>query len=138
MSYQSRYTIGQDVTKISNGPNRPAGFPGPRAKYYPQLVVGRTVVRFYWSTGVGGRKKSIWNKEVHFAPTRSTPGGSADLFSSICSFSSIIQLGYRYLARSGQSGSCGKISHVYVANLRRREASVLNCLHMNLVNTNRI
>ena len=41
MSYQSRYTIGQDDSKISKEVNHPTGFPGPRAKYYIPLVVGQ-------------------------------------------------------------------------------------------------
>ena len=75
-------------------------FPGARAKYYTHSVVGHRpkrskVVRSLRSYGLYGstavlqygstvvrsmeeESKVVRYKVVHFAPTRSTPGGSAD------------------------------------------------------------
>ena len=74
-------------------------FPGPRAKYYTHSVVrrpkrrtgvrslrsyglyGTTAVLQYGSTVVRSMEeesKVVRYKVVHFPPTRSTPGGSAD------------------------------------------------------------
>ena len=64
-------------------------FPGPRAKYYTHSVVGHRP-KLIWYMGyeyiVYGsdsvytvdRMKGIRYCVVYFAPTRSTPGGSAD------------------------------------------------------------
>ena len=76
-------------------------FPRPRAKYYTHSVAGRRPKRrtgirslrsygFYGSSAVlqygstvvrsmEEESKVVRYKVVHFAPTRSTPGGSADV-----------------------------------------------------------
>ena len=66
-------------------------FPGPRAKYYTHSVVGHRPkliwYMVYWYIVYGSdswytvdRMKGIRYFVVYFAPTRSTPGGSADKY----------------------------------------------------------